>query len=244
MGLLKSITSILKNVGTAAGITAATAGKKAIERARTEYNVRTKGTGSPRVDVARDTATKVKHTTPPKPKVKNSTLQIPPTDTSKMMKSTTHKQSRVRRISTAGKTTSKVKTPTSTANAQQEDELAKLRAENAQLKEWITKYKERTNAIPEGDKYESRGFDLTSKMNLNKAGLTVDSTSGGIVDANGKLIAQYAGYTPDEIARFFREHPELADSEDSPELRRSMEQFFAGIPIEGSDFEQADGSFF
>lgn len=240
MGLLKSVTSILKNMGIAASTTASSIARTAATKVQTELTARRGTTNT----VAKNTTTKVK-TTPPKPPVPKVHLTMPPTDTSKVTSATTHKKRQARQISPVSTTHKKrvVKAGApKTSEPKESDELQKLKAENAQLREWITKYKERENKVGEGDKYEQRGFDDVSRANLNKAGLTVDAISGGIVDSNGKLIAQYAGYTPEEISRFFREHPELADSEDSPGLRAEFEKFFASIPFE-ADFEPVTGSF-
>lgn len=241
MGLFQSVKSILKNMGIAAGTTAYSVTRTAVNKVSSELNARRGTTNT----VAKDTATKVKTAPPKPPKAPTPHLTVPPTDTSKVMSATTHKKHRARQISNPATTHKKrvvsAGAPKESAPKESE-ELRKLKEENSQLREWITKYKERENKITEGDKYEQRGFDDVSRANLNKAGLTVDSVSGGIVDSNGKLIAQYAGYTPEEISRFFREHPELADSEDSPGLRAEFEKFFASIPFE-ADFEPVTGSF-
>lgn len=245
MGLLKSVTSILKNMGIAAGTTAYSVTRTAVNKVSRELTARRGTTNT----VAKDTATKVKTTPPKPPKAPTPHLTIPPTDTSKVTSATTHKKHRARQISNPATTHKKrvVRAGASKTSAPKEsDELQKLKAENAQLREWITKYKERENKLGEGDKYAQRGFDDVSKANLNKAGLTVDAISGAIVDSNGKLIAQYAGYTPEEISKFFREHPELADSEDSPGLRAAFEKAFATIPWEaeeGVHYEEVFGSF-
>lgn len=241
MGLFQSVKSILKNASTIASITASSIARTAATKVQSEITARRGTVGT----VAKDTATKVKTTPPKPPKAPTPHLTVPPTDTSKVMNATTHRKHRARQISNPATTHKKRVVRAGapkTSEPKESDELQKLKAENAQLREWITKYKERETKLGEGDKYEQRGFDDVSKANLNKAGLTVDATTGGIVDANGKLIAQYAGYTPEEIARFFREHPELADSEDSPGLRAEFEKFFASIPFT-ADFEPVTGSF-
>lgn len=86
MGLLKSITSILKNVGKAAGITAAAAGRKAIERARTEYNVRTKSS-------AKNVSSKP--TPPREPRTNNVVKQVAKVTTPQPQKSTPPKVNKV-----------------------------------------------------------------------------------------------------------------------------------------------------
>lgn len=244
MGLFQSVKSILKNAGTIAGVTASSLTRTAVNKVQRELTARRGTTNT----VAKDTATKVKTTPPKPPKAPTPHLTVPPTDTSKVMSATTHKKRQARQISPVSNTHKKrvvragAPKQAEPTEPKESDELQKLKAENAQLREWITKYKEREAKLTEGDKYEQRGFDDVSRANLNKAGLTVDSVSGGIVDSNGKLIAQYAGYTPEEISRFFREHPELADSEDSPSLRAEFEKFFASIPF-NADFEPVTGSF-
>lgn len=241
MGLFQSVKSILKNASTIASITASSLTRTAVNKVSSELTARRGTTNT----VAKNTTTKVKTTPPKPPKAPTPHLTVPPTDTSKVMSATTHKKRQARQISPVSNTHKKRVVRAGapkTSEPKESDELQKLKAENAQLREWITKYKERETKLGEGDKYEQRGFDDVSKANLNKAGLTVDSTTGGIVDSNGKLIAQYAGYTPEEISRFFREHPELADSEDSPGLRAEFEKFFASIPFE-ADFEPVTGSF-
>lgn len=246
MGLFQSVKSILKNVGIAAGTTAASITRTAVNKVGAELTAR-KGNTAP--------VPKNKTTKPPKPptvaKATTPYSTTKSTNSSKMIHTTTtHKKRQPRQISPVA-TTHKKRVVRAGApkisEVTENDEIKKLKAENAQLREWINKYKERETKPLEGDKYEQRGFNDVSKLNLNKAGLTVDSTTGGIVDSNGKLIAQYAGYTPEEISRFFREHPELADSENSPELRDAFEHFFAYIPldaVEGVDYEQVTGSFF
>lgn len=126
------------------------------------------------------------------------------------------------------------------------DDIAKLKAENQQLRDWITKKKEAEQAEKDRvyrNKYEQYGFNEESRLNLNSAGLTVDANTGGIVASNGKLIMENLGYTPDEISRFFRENPQAADIEESSLLRQLLDAFFHGQPWDGADYVNSSGSF-
>lgn len=67
MGLLKSIGSILKNMGIAAGTTAASIGKRAVQKVKTEYNVRTSTPGKKNVS-----------STPTPPRAKNASGSVKP----------------------------------------------------------------------------------------------------------------------------------------------------------------------
>lgn len=126
------------------------------------------------------------------------------------------------------------------------DDIAKLKAENQQLRDWINKKKEAEQAEKDRvyrNKYEQYGFDDESRLNLNSAGLTVDADTGKIVSSNGKLIMENLGYTPDEISRFFRENPQAADIEESSLLRQLLDAFFNGQAWDGADYVTASGSF-
>ena len=126
------------------------------------------------------------------------------------------------------------------------DDIAKLKAENQQLRDWITKKKEAEQAEKNRvyrNKYEQYGFDDESRLNLNSAGLTVDANTGKIVSSNGKLIMENLGYTPDEISRFFRENPQAADIEESSLLRQLLDAFFNGQAWDGADYVTSSGSF-
>lgn len=125
-------------------------------------------------------------------------------------------------------------------------DIAKLKAENQQLRDWISKKKEAEQAEKDRiyrNKYDKYGIDDISRLNLNSAGLTVDENTGQIVSSNGKLIMENLGYTPDEISRFFRENPQEADTEESSLLRQLLDAFFHGQAWDGADYVNSSGSF-
>lgn len=216
MGLFSSLKTIAKNLGSAIGTTAAAISRQAISNIRTEYTARRVAPAKPAV-----TASKAKAPKPP-----TSPVQTPPVPD---------------RIDF-----STIKGVSYSAGDRTSDDIAKLKSENQQLRDWITKKKEAEQAEKDRiyrNKYEQYGFDDESRLNLNSAGLTVDADTGKIVSSNGKLIMENLGYTPDEISRFFREHPEAADIDDSSALRQLLDAFFHGEAWDGADYVNSSGSF-
>lgn len=216
MGLFNSLKTIAKNLGSALGTTAATIGRQAISNLRTEYTARRVAPAKPAV-----TASKAKATKPPIPPV-----QTPPVPD---------------RIDF-----STIKGVSYSAGDRTSDDIAKLKAENQQLRDWISRKKEAEQAEKDRiyrDKYDKYGIDDMSRLNLNSAGLTVDANTGQIVSSNGKLIMENLGYTPDEISRFFRENPQAADIEESSLLRQLLDAFFHGQAWDGADYVNSSGSF-
>ena len=228
MGLFTSLKSIAKNLGSALSTTAATAGRKAVERARTAYEV-TKS--KPQVTVHKST-----------PKSSMTAVTTPsPKQVASVSNSTTHKKHRPASAKVAEKAIN-----TAQKAADSNKELERLKAENEQLRDWINKKKEAEQAEKDRvyrNKYEQYGIDDESRLNLNSAGLTVDANSGKIVSSNGKLIMENLGYTPDEISRFFRENPQAADIEESSVLRQLLDAFFNGSAWDGADYVTSSGSF-
>lgn len=226
MGLFSSLKSIAKNLGIAAGTTLASAGRKAINTVQTQYKVLT---DTPQIHIQH---------TKPKPAVP---VTKAPTVTTPTVKPAKIDYTTIKGVGYAAK--------------QQETEIDKLKSEldkaNADIKQyqdWIlTKKQQEEEAKAENtefrNKYQRYGFDDESRLNLNMAGLTVDADSGKIVDSNGKLIMQNLGYTPEEIFRFFREHPELADVDDSTSLRRAIDEFFGGQAWDAVSYVNSSGSF-
>ena len=193
MGLFNSLKTIAKNLGSALGTTVATISRQTITNIRTEYTARRVAPAKPAV-----TASKAKAPKPP-----TSPVQTPPVPD---------------RIDF-----STIKGVSYSAGDHTSDDIAKLKAENQQLRDWITKKKEAEQAVKDRvyrNKYEQYGFSDESRFQLNSAGLTVDANTGAIVASNGKLIMENLGYTPDEISRFFRENPQAADIEESSLLRQ------------------------
>lgn len=220
MGLFNSLKSIAKNLSSAIGTTAATIGRQAISNIMTEYTARRVAPAKPAV-----TASKAKAQKPPTPP-----LQAPPVP-DRIDFST------LKGVSYSAGDRTAVNTDT---------EVAKLKTENQQLRDWIIKKKAAEQAEKDRiyrNKYEQYGFDDESRLNLNSAGLTVDAGTGKIVSSNGKLIMENLGYTPDEISRFFREHPEAADIDDSAALRQLLDAFFHGEAWDGADYVNSSGSF-
>lgn len=218
MGLFSSLKTIAKNLGSALGTTAATIGRQAISNIRTEYNARQASPAKP----VMAKATKAKAPKPPTPPI-----QTPPVVADRI-------------------DFSSIKGVSYSAGDRTSDDIAKLKAENQQLRDWITKKKEAEQAEKDRvyrNKYEQYGFDEESRLNLNSAGLTVDANTGKIVSSNGKLIMENLGYTPDEISRFFRENPQAADIEESSLLRQLLDAFFNGQPWDGADYVTSSGSF-
>lgn len=218
MGLFKSLKTIAKNLGSALGTTAAALGRQAISNIRTEYNVRQVSSAKP----VMAKATKAKAPKPPIPHV-----QTPPRVADRIDFST-------------------LKGVSYSAGDRTSDDIAKLKAENQQLRDWITKKQEAEQAEKDRiyrNKYEQYGFDDESRLNLNSAGLTVDANTGKIVSSNGKLIMENLGYTPDEISRFFRENPQAADIEESSLLRQLLDACFNGQAWDGANYVNASGSF-
>lgn len=226
MGLFNSLKSIAKNLGSALGTTAATAGRKAVERARTAYEV-TKS--KPSVTVHKSTPkSSMTAVTTPSPKQVASV-------------STTHKKHRPASAKVAQKAID-----TAQKAADSNNELERLKAENEQLRDRINKKIAAEQAEKDRvyrDKYDKYGYDDESRLNLNSAGLTVDANTGKIVSSNGKLIMENLGYTPDEISRFFRENPQAADIEESSVLRQLLDAFFHGEAWDGADYVNVSGSF-
>lgn len=215
MGLFSSLKTIAKNLGSALGTTAATIGRQAMSNIKTEYNARRVAPAKP------VTAAKAKTPKPP-----TSPVQAPLVPD---------------RIDF-----STIKGVSYNAGDRTSDDIAKLKAENQQLRDWITKKKEAEQAEKDRiyrNKYEQYGFSDESRFQLNSAGLTVDANTGAIVASNGKLIMENLGYTPDEISRFFREHPEAADIEESSALRQLLDAFFHGQAWAGADYVSVSGSF-
>ena len=215
MGLFSSLKTIAKNLGSALGTTAATIGRQAMSNIKTEYNARRVAPAKP------VTSAKAKAPKPP-----TSPVQTPPVPD---------------RIDI-----STIKGVSYSAGDSTSDDIAKLKAENQQLRDWITKKKEAEQAEKDRvyrNKYEQYGFNDESRFQLKSAGLTVDANTGAIVASNGKLIMEHLGYTPDEISRFFREHPEAADIEESSELRQMLDAFFNGQAWDGADYVTSSGSF-
>lgn len=228
MGLFSSLKSIAKNLGIAAGTTLASAGKKAINTVKTQYKVLT---DAPQIHIQQTKSKPAVHVTKA------------PTVTTPTVKPAKIDYTAIKGVGYAAK--------------QQDTEIDKLKSEldkaNADIKQyqdWILKKKqqeEEARAEQENiefrNKYHRYGFDDESRLNLNMAGLTVDAGSGKIVDSNGKLIMQNLGYTPEEIFRFFREHPELADVDDSTALRRAIDEFFGGQAWDAVAYVNSSGSF-
>lgn len=217
MGLFSSLKTIAKNLGSALGTTAATIGRQAVSNIRTEYNARRVAPAKP------VTTAKAKAKAPKPPTSPVQTSPVPDRIDFSTIKGVSY---------SAGDRTS--------------DDIAKLKAENQQLRDWITKKKAAEQAEKDRvyrNKYEQYGFDDESRLNLNSAGLTVDANTGKIVSSNGKLIMENLGYTPDEISRFFRENPQAADIEESSLLRQLLDAFFNGQAWDGADYVTSSGSF-
>lgn len=232
MSLFSSLKSIAKNLGIAAGTTLASAGRKAINTVQTQYKVLT---DTPQIHI--------QHTKPAPavPVTKAPTVTTP-----------TVKPAKAKIDYTTIKGVGYAARQQETEIDKLRSELDKAKADIKQYQDWIYTKKqqeeaaraERENIETEfRNKYQRYGFDDESRLNLNMAGLTVDADSGRIVDSNGRLIMQNLGYTPEEIFRFFREHPELADVDDSTSLRRAIDEFFGGQAWDAVSYVSSSGSF-